>query len=37
MFDKIWFEFNDMEIAEIDRSRNIEITSLMKGYVTFSC
>ena len=34
MFDEVQYEqFNDMEI---DRSRNIDITSLMKDYATFS-
>ena len=33
MFDKIRYELNDMEI---DRSKNVGITNLMKGYATFS-
>ncbi|KYM78814.1 hypothetical protein ALC53_10734, partial [Atta colombica] len=32
MFDAIRYELNAIEI---DRSRNVEITSLMKGYATF--
>jgi len=33
IFDEIRYELNGMEI---DRSRNLGITSLMKGYATFS-
>ena len=33
MFDEIRYELNGMEI---DRSRNVGMTNLMKGYTTFS-
>jgi len=33
MFDKIRYEFNG---TEIDRNRNVGITSLMKGYASYS-
>jgi len=32
MFDEIRYELNGMEI---NRSKNVRITSLMKGYATF--
>jgi len=33
MFDKIRYEFNG---TEIDHNRNVGITSLMKGYASYS-